>query len=141
MQEVWTETQGVITGTGVRSRDVRTGNQPQHYHYSQTHAVVLDCKYEVNGKEFTGKELVAPKQAKNQSDAEEARKVAEGYNLGEVIAVYHHPTEPEKARLEPNAPNGMFVLSVAFGPLVMLAGIGLGWWVWAEWRAKMKRTA
>lgn len=142
MKEIWIEAPGVIMRVGVKEMQVRTGNQPKNYHYSTNHIIVLECKYTVQDKEYVGTELVAPEQAANKSDENEAqRPAATLYHPGDAIAVYHHPTDLQRARLEAAAPNGLFWLSVIFGPLILLAGVGLTWWVWTDWRGKMKRVA
>ena len=141
MKEIWSEAPGVITRVRVKEMQIRTGNQPKSYYYTTNHIVVLDCKYTVNGKEYTGAELVAPKQAINKTEEEQALQVAtEVYHIGDAIPVYHHPTEVAKSRLDSESPNGIFWLSVIFGPLVLLAGAGLAWWVWSDWRGKMGRV-
>lgn len=141
MKEMWTEGPGTITAVGVKGRQVRTGNQPSKYYFTTNHFVVLDCKYAVDGKEYTVSELVAPKQPVNTSDELEAVKAASVYQPGEEITVYHHPTEHSQARLEAGGANGLFWMSVIFGPFVVLGGAGLAWWTWLEWRAKKAAAA
>lgn len=137
MNDVWTEAPGEITGVRVSVRQVRTGSQPRHYRVVDSHAVLLDCRYAVaGGLTKEGKDLVAPRQPRHAAVAEEALVVAAAYRVGEPIPVYHHPAEPDRARLEPNAPNGLFILSAVFGPVIILAGLGLAWWTWSDWRTK-----
>lgn len=136
MKEMWTEGPGTITAVAVKAGQVRTGNQPSKYYFTTNYSVVLDCKYVVDGKEYTATELVAPKQPVNKSDELEAVKAAAVYHPGENIIVYHHPAEHNRARLEASGANGLFWMSVIFGPFVILGGVGLAWWTWLEWRAK-----
>jgi ankyrin repeat protein len=136
MNEVWEEGPGVILGVGIKAREVRTGNEPQHYDYTTMHTVVLDCRYTVGGKEFAGKELPAPRQAGHPAVREEAMTVAESYRPGESIAVFHDPADPSRARLEAGGPNGLFWFIAMAGPISILAGAGLAWWAWVEWRKK-----
>jgi len=141
MHEVWTETPGVIVGRGVKPFTVRTGSGPSTYRTTVTYPVVLDCKYEVGGKEYVGRELVAPKQAVNKSNEEEAIRAAASYSAGEAIPVYYNPEDPQHARLEGGGPNGLFWLGVIFGPIVLLGGVGLAWWVWLDWKSKARGAA
>lgn len=137
LNDKWTEAPGTIVAVGVKSRQVRTGNDPTNYHYSTNNTVVLDCAYGVDGKDFTARELVAPEQAPYQgADPEAVQRVAEGYRIGSAIPVFFNPADPAKARLEANAPNGFFVMCALFGPMSILAGAGLAWWAWADWRRK-----
>lgn len=136
MQEVWTEAPGTILASRVRSRQVKTGNQPQHAKTSVLYHVELDYRYQLNGVTHHGT-APAAQQAANDGDLEETERIAAGYKAGEPVAVFYDPNDSTKSRLDAAGPNGLFWMGLLGGPLLLLCGAGLGWWSWIDWKAKV----
>jgi len=134
MHEVWNPAPGLILRSGVKSRLVRTGNQPKNSHSSTFYTVVLDCSYRVDHQELTSKAAPAPRQAAHEASLEEAQTIADSYRPGESITVYYDPTDVTRARLDEKGPNGQFIIGLLGGALLPLCGLGFTWWCWYDWR-------
>jgi hypothetical protein len=134
MHEVWNPAPGIILRSGVKSRQVRTGNQPKNYHSSTFYTVVLDCSYRVDDRELISKAAPAPRQGAHEANLEEAQAVADSYRPGESITVYYDPKDMTRTRLDAKGPNGQFVIGLLGGILLPLCGLGFTWWCWHDWR-------
>jgi hypothetical protein len=134
MHEAWNPAPGVILRSDVKSREVRTGSQPKNYRSSTLYTVVLDCSYQVDGRELTSLAAPAPRQAANDGNLEEAQAVADAYHAGESITVYYDPKDITRTRLDEKGPNGLFWFGLLGGVLLPLCGVGLAWWCWHDWR-------
>ncbi|HSI65719.1 MAG TPA: DUF3592 domain-containing protein [Candidatus Saccharimonadia bacterium] len=140
MRDVWTETSGTVLKSRVRSREVRTGNQPQNYRQGSLYYVELEYHYVADDARFMGVSSAA-RQPAQDGNLEEATTVAASYKPGDVIPVFYNPQDITGSRLDAAGPNGLFWVGLFGGPLLIFSGLGLASWSWSDWKAKRNTAA
>jgi hypothetical protein len=140
MRDVWAETSGTVLRSQVRSREVRTGNQPRNSRQSTLYYVELEYHYVADDARFMGVSSPA-RQPAQDGNLEEATAVAASYTPGDVIPVFYNPHDITASRLDAAGPNGLFWVGLIGGPLLIFSGLGLASWSWSTWKAKSKSAA
>lgn len=122
----WPEAAAKVTRAWVKTITAESGT-PSNRRRAVIHEVNLDYSYNINGNDYNG-QAVAPRQAKDASDAEQAEAVAASYRSKPILQVFYNPANPAESRASRTPISSSFWLFVAVIGVVNLASGGAIIW-------------
>jgi hypothetical protein len=112
----WPTAQGAIT----RSKLVETSDTDEDGNETITHVAEIEYRYRVGYRDFRAKRISFGGVSSNSAHATMTK-----YPLGRSVSVHHHPTNPERAVLEPGISIGLLIADLLLW--------GLIWYFVSQW--------
>ena len=139
-QEVWIEKPGTVIESYLREGSRKTRKKRSVSH-TPAYEVRLRYRYGIEGRNLSG-DAKALRQPEDDEDRRQAQAIVEGYQAGDTLPVFHHPSEVGKSRLTAKESRIEFVLDIMFSALFLsFGGIILAFARWLLRRNRQEHPA